>query len=97
MYETSPTFDPFNDRTARDIRNSLSTALVSDLSTFKGRMVDRVARNWELQKLLPVYQDYIRQTRQRYRQIQVQLKAAQENLDSASSDLRSEKTEGWKK
>jgi len=77
MNQTNQTFDPFSDRTARDIRNSLSTALVSDLSTFKGQMVDRVARSWESQKLLPLYQDYIRKTRERYHQIVVQLKSAQ--------------------
>jgi len=77
MNATILTFDPFNDRTARDIRNSLSTALVSDLSNFKSQMVAQVVRNWELQNLSPIYQDYIRQTRERYRLIEVQVKNGQ--------------------
>jgi len=71
------TFDPFNDRLARDIRNSLSSALVSDLSADKGEKTDQVVRYWEQQKLLPLYQDYIRQTRKRYRQVEVVIKSAQ--------------------
>jgi hypothetical protein len=69
-------FDPFNDRLARDIRNSLSSALVSDLSADKSEKTDQVVRFWEQQELLPLYQDYIRQTRERYRQVEVEIKSA---------------------
>ena len=77
MNEIQLPFDPFNDRTARNIRNSLSTALVSDLSTMKGEMVDQVVHSWDLQKLLPVYRDYIRKTWEQYRRIESQIAAAQ--------------------
>jgi hypothetical protein len=70
------TFDPFNDRIARDIRNSLSSALVSDLFADKGEKIDQVVLNWGQQRLLPLYQDYIRQTRERYRQVEVDIKSA---------------------
>lgn len=70
------TFDPFNDRLARNIRNSLSSALVSDLSANTGEKTDQVVRYWGQQKLLPLYQDYYRQTRERYRQVEVIIKSA---------------------
>ena len=70
------TFDPFNDRTARDIRNSLSSALVSVLSAGKGKSIDQVVRDLESQTLAPLYQEYIRQTRERYRQVEFSIKSA---------------------
>lgn len=72
----SGTFDPFNDRLARDIRNSLSSALVSDLSAGCDGSIEEVARHWELQHLSAIYQDYIRQTLERYRQVGAHIKAA---------------------
>jgi hypothetical protein len=68
------TFDPFKDRKARDIRNSLSAALVSDLGAEKGATVNQVAEGWKLQKLQPPYQGYIRQTLERYRRVEDQIK-----------------------
>lgn len=69
-------FDPFNDRKARDIRNSLSTALVSDLGSGTGAGVDMVADAWLKENLLPPYRGYIRQTLERYRRVADQIKSA---------------------
>ena len=63
------TFDPFNDRMARDIRNSLSAALVADLGFGTEATVDRVAGAWTQQELPPPHREYIRQTLQRYHQV----------------------------
>jgi uncharacterized protein len=62
-------FDPFNDRTARDIRNSLSSALVAELAQDRPGAVVEVARQWERRDLLPVYRNYIRQARERYLEV----------------------------
>lgn len=69
-------FDPFNDRLARDVRNSLSAALVSDLTAGRGESLDQVVRNWERQNLQPLYRDYIHRTRERYRQVMGQLESS---------------------
>lgn len=69
-------FDPFSDRLARDIRNSLSSALVSDLSAGKADSVDEVADSWRRQALEPLYQNYIHQTRERYRQVKQRIRSA---------------------
>jgi uncharacterized protein len=69
-------FDPFNDRRARDIRNSLSSALVSDLAAQKGPSVEKVAAAWELQNLRSSDQRYIRQTLERYRRVATLLRSA---------------------
>ena len=53
------TFDPFSDRLARDIRNSLSSALVKELSGNAGGAVSDVADDWQDMALTPVYQNYI--------------------------------------
>jgi uncharacterized protein len=70
------TFDPFNDRRAREIRNSLSSALVSDLAMEKGTAIDEVAGAWKSQELSPVHLGYIQQTLVRYRQVAVRIKSA---------------------
>jgi hypothetical protein len=54
-------FDPFNDRLSRDIRNTLSTALVGDLSG-DGRLgLQDVARRWLVEARDAAYQTYIHQ------------------------------------
>jgi hypothetical protein len=60
------TFDPFTDRTARDIRNSLSSALISELLQSETEAVVQVARHWQRLNVAPVYQNYIRMIRERY-------------------------------
>jgi uncharacterized protein len=69
-------FDPFNDRRARDIRNSLSSALVLDLAVEKGTAVEKVAGDWKLQDLRPSERRYIRHTLERYQQVATQIKSA---------------------
>lgn len=69
------TFDPFNDRLARDIRNSLSSALVSDLGPETGVTLDRVAGDWMRQELQSPYRAYIRQTLQQYHRIAAQIRS----------------------
>ncbi len=52
-------FDPFTDRTARDIRNSLSDAFVETLDVMKLDAVTNAARRWREQNLASVYTAYI--------------------------------------
>lgn len=61
-----PLFDPFNDRTARDIRNGLSSALVAHLTGEEVGAVGRVAERWRAEVAGALYEDYIRDRRQRY-------------------------------
>lgn len=62
-------FDPFNDRLARDIRNSLSSALILELTGDRLRAVLETADQWENKGLPPVHREYIRETRERYLQM----------------------------
>lgn len=61
-------FDPFSDRLSRDIRNSLSTALVEVLTDESPRAIADTAENWLSRHPAPVYQDYILDRRRRYEQ-----------------------------
>ena len=56
-------FDPFNDRKARDIRNSLSGALVAQLTRQAGDAVAETAASWLARVKQPVYRDYIQANR----------------------------------
>jgi predicted metal-dependent hydrolase len=62
-------FDPFNDRTARDIRNSLSTALVAELTGLPDPGVEAVANQWLERLTDPVFRAHIRQRTACYRQV----------------------------
>jgi uncharacterized protein len=64
----STAFDPFSDRLARDIRNSLSSALVDVLTGGPVRAVARTAENWLSYHPAPVYQHYIDEQCRRYAQ-----------------------------
>ena len=70
------TFDPFNDRKARDIRNSLSAALVSDLVHGTAATVDQVAVAWTREGLPAPYRGYVRQTLERYHRAANQIQSA---------------------
>ncbi len=63
------TFDPFNDRTARDIRNSLSTALVGELTANSGSGVAATADRWLSTPLAATHRRYLQECTQRYRQV----------------------------
>lgn len=52
-------FDPFTDRTSRDIRNSLSTALVAQLTGRGGPSVEEVGRQWQSRTDQKAHLDYI--------------------------------------
>ena len=62
-------FDPFNDRKARDIRNTLSSALVADLKEPGAGHVDGTAAYWLNQRPALVYNRYIREQLRRYHAI----------------------------
>ena len=59
-------FDPFTDRTARDIRNSLSDSLVTAVAVMDPDAYLQVARKWREQNLPLLYADYIDDRLQRY-------------------------------
>jgi hypothetical protein len=64
--EAPKTFDPFNDRLSRDIRNSLSDAFMTSLKQKDaGCYLDRSQR-WLKKELASLYQDYIQDRIQRY-------------------------------
>jgi len=58
--------DPFADRLARDIRNSLSTALVEEVTGKEETAVNTAAGQWLQNDLPRDYRDYIESRRQRY-------------------------------
>jgi hypothetical protein len=62
-------FDPFEDRTARDIRNGMSSALIADMGAPGGRQVSLTAQRWLDGQLPAVYRNYIRQRQERYHQV----------------------------
>ncbi len=62
-------FDPFSDRTSRDIRNSLSTALVVELTSRRGGSVVQAVDSWLDRVHQPVYREYILQCRKQYSQV----------------------------
>jgi len=68
-------FDPFNDRLARDIRNSLSSALVSDLGAGTDANVGQVAGAWMQQELRSPYRGYVQRTLKRYRRVVGQIRS----------------------
>jgi uncharacterized protein len=61
-------FDPFRDRTARDIRNSLTSAFVSEITGKHPGAVCEIAQFWLSRTLKTVYLDYIEKMRARYAQ-----------------------------
>ncbi|MDH5297947.1 MAG: DUF309 domain-containing protein [Desulfobulbaceae bacterium] len=63
---TSKHFDPFNDRLARDIRNTLSEALAAQLAELDLTPVHRAATTWTATDLAPTYRAYIDDRLARY-------------------------------
>ena len=61
-------FDPFKNRTARDIRNSLTTAFVSEITGKHPGAVGETVQFWLSRTLNPVYLDYIKEMQARYTQ-----------------------------
>ena len=59
-------FDPFTDRTARDIRNTLSESFAASLAAMDPAGYLNVARKWQSPKLPAPYANYIDIRLQRY-------------------------------
>jgi len=62
-------FDPFSDRMARNIRNSLTEALVEDLSEGGEKALHQIIQDWRSQDLEPVYNNYIEDRQTRYQNV----------------------------
>jgi hypothetical protein len=62
----SRSFDPFNDRLSRDIRNSLSDALVASLKQRKAEVYLEQSRKWFEKKPVAFYSEYIQDRIRRY-------------------------------
>jgi hypothetical protein len=62
-------FDPFADRTARDIRNSLSESFVTAISAMDPDKCLKVAGKWRDQNLSALYTDYIDDRLSRYSRV----------------------------
>lgn len=66
-------FDPFSDRTARDLRNSLSTALVTEMTGGQQGTLSDATTRWSDNVSDPVYQNYLQDRKTRYQQILIQI------------------------
>ena len=64
--EAAERFDPFTDRTARDIRNSLSGSFAAAIAAMDPDKYLSVARKWGKQNLSLLYSDYIADRLLRY-------------------------------
>jgi hypothetical protein len=62
-------FDPFADRTARNIRNTLSEAFVSALGVIDTEKYRAIARQWQKQNLSSLHAGYIDDRLLRYEQV----------------------------
>ena len=64
-----PDFDPFNDRLARDIRNTLSETMVANLPTLNLKPVQQCANSFVAKSLAPAHRAYIDDRLLRYQQV----------------------------
>lgn len=69
------TFDPFADRTARDIRNSLSSALVREITEPGDDQIEAVADRWLARPLAEDHRRYIKKCGERYRLVLAEIRA----------------------
>ncbi len=70
-------FDPYNDRLARDIRNSLSSALVKELTGYANSLLSAVADDWIAMAHAPTYKTYIESRLALYRRAIDEIRARQ--------------------
>ena len=70
------TLDPDNNRMARDIRNSLSTALVEELTGSADGVLSAVADGWLAKTTAPIFQTYIEDRLALYRRAIDEIKAS---------------------
>lgn len=78
-------FDPFTDRTARDIRNSLSETFVAALAAKDPERCLNIAQKWREQNVSSLYIDYIDDRLLRYENVftAVQTGAIKDKLQQA--------------
>jgi len=69
-------FDPFNDRTSRDVRNALSTALVNELCGEDGPKLKDTASQWLSRAGDTIYRTYIHQCMATYRNVLTEVNVA---------------------
>ena len=62
-------FDPFDNRLARDIRNTLSDAFVEAVANSDKSDYQNIARKWLAGNLDAIYADYIENRLERYEQV----------------------------
>jgi hypothetical protein len=74
---TPDCFDPFTQRAARDIRNTLSEAFAQALERMEPRIAERRAAEWLSDPLPPVYRDYVVDRQKRYRAVFQRLMAGE--------------------
>ena len=70
-------FDPYNDRLARDIRNSLSSALTKELIGDADGVLSAVTDGWKEMALAPIYQSYITSREAFYRRAISEIRTSQ--------------------
>jgi hypothetical protein len=70
-------FDPYSDRLARDIRNSLSSALINELAGNTDGNISVEADDWLSKAPAPIYQAYIRKRLSIYRRAISEIQAGQ--------------------
>lgn len=68
-------FDPFGDRTARDLRNGLSSALVTEMTGKNKATLTAVLACWQNRVSDRIYLDYLQNRATRYRQILIQIES----------------------
>ena len=69
-------FDPFSDRTARDLRNDLSTALVAVLTGEDKAQLATAVEQWKTQPLTADYQAYLQDRESRYQTVMADIRSA---------------------
>ncbi len=74
-----PDFDPFNDRLARDIRNALSEAMVSNLPTLDLTPAQQCAARFTAEKLSVSHRAYIEERLLRYQRVYATLQQRAED------------------
>ncbi len=70
-------FDPYSDRLARDIRNSLSSALVQEITWDAAGSLSTAADVWLAKAPAPIYQSYIKDRLVLYRRALDQIRDGQ--------------------
>lgn len=68
-------FDPFVDRTARDIRNGLSSAFIEELADDVAGLVKGVAEQWLSVDMPKIYTDYIRNRQMLYQKVASEIRS----------------------